>query len=232
MPRLFGRACPVPIRTFVEPQFLSQARLPTASPKRTRDAHLCKACLRACLNAIPAAPQAAPVDHYPVQSKGATGGQNSASPPRSFGTLLPTLCQRGSTGSPVAKARRKNGSASRRERCCIAGISPHRCRPNGPRGPASCHVSQVSRQNSHCLSKKRCADRCLRVTRDTLLSCPRHHFLPACFFTPCLQLPPPPKPSSFHMFAICSILTFELESHGGMAAWVFTLRLEADRAWS
>ena len=123
-----------------------------------------------------------------------------------------------------------SGSASRHGRCFISSISPHRCRPNGPWEPASRHVSQVSRQNSNCLSKKRCADRCLRVARDTLFSCPRHHFLPSCFSPPCLQLPPPPKPSFFHMFAICSILAFERESHGGMAAWVFTSRLEGGRA--
>ena len=229
MARLFGRACPVPIGTFVEPQFLSQARLPYTGPKRTSDAHFCMACLRACLNAIPAAPQAASVDDCPVQSKSATGEQNAVAPPRSFGTLLPALCQRGSTGSPVAKARRRNGSASRRGRCCISSTSPYCSRPNGPCEPASRHVSQVSRQNSHCLSKKRCADRRLRVAQDTLFSCPRHHFLPSCFLPPCLQLPPPPKPSSFHMFATCSILVVERESHGGMTAWVFTLRLEADR---
>ena len=55
MARLFGRACPVPIGTFVEPQFLSQASLPTTGPKRTRDAHFCKARLCACLDAILAA---------------------------------------------------------------------------------------------------------------------------------------------------------------------------------
>ena len=230
MPRLFGRACPVPIRTFVEPPFLSQASLPTASPKRTSEAHFCNASSCACLGAIPAAPQAASVDDCPIQSKGATVGQNSTSPPRSFETLLPVLYQCGSTGFPVAKARRKNGSTSRRGRCCISGVSSHCCQPNGPHGPASRHVSQVSRQNSDYLSKKRCADRSLRVARDTLLSCPRHHFLPSCFSPPCLQLPPPPKPSSFHMFAICSILVVERESHGGMAAWVFTSRLEANRA--
>ena len=48
MARLFGRACPVPIGTFVEPQFLSQARLQNTGPKRTRDAHFCKG-MFACL---------------------------------------------------------------------------------------------------------------------------------------------------------------------------------------
>ena len=81
--------------------------MPTTGPKRISYARFCKASSCAYLDAIPAAPQAGPVDDCSVQSKGATGGQNAVSPSRSFGTLLPALCQRGSKGSFVAKERRK-----------------------------------------------------------------------------------------------------------------------------